>query len=195
VHAMKLSARQDFRSPCPNSLRQKVSRDLNRPLNLTTSKHNMSSPLQSSSSRIRPLFRSATTQCQQIRNASLIRRPKRPYTFTQLVTLSDGSSFMHRTTSPQPLLQAVKDVRNSPLWNPTNQDLMNVEQDEAGKLAAFRAKFGTAWDTLGAAPQTSDKKAVRDHGFRGSSILIANACRRRAKRKHNRMTVPTCCLI
>ncbi|KAF2815143.1 uncharacterized protein BDZ99DRAFT_459083 [Mytilinidion resinicola] len=85
--------------------------------------------------------------CQtQIRHASLLRRPKRPYTFTQLVTLSDGSSFVHRTTNPIPVYKSTKDVRNTPLWNPSSQKLLNIEEDEAGRLKAFRAKFGRGWD-------------------------------------------------
>ena len=85
-------------------------------------------------------------RCQQIRNATLLRRPKRPYTFTQLITLTDGSSYLHRTTSPAPVYRATKDIRNSPLWNPSSQKLMNIEEDEAGKLRSFRAKFGRGWD-------------------------------------------------
>ncbi|KAF2685660.1 hypothetical protein K458DRAFT_442045 [Lentithecium fluviatile CBS 122367] len=82
----------------------------------------------------------------QIRHATLLRRPKRPYTFTQLITLSDGSTFLHRTTSPVPVYKSTKDIRNAALWNPSSQKLLNVEEDEAGKLAAFRAKFGRGWD-------------------------------------------------
>ncbi|KAF2252607.1 hypothetical protein BU26DRAFT_452994, partial [Trematosphaeria pertusa] len=82
----------------------------------------------------------------QVRHATLLRRPKRPYTFTQLVTLSDGSTFLHRTTSPAPIYKSTKDTRNTPLWNPSSQKLLNVEEDEAGKLAGFRAKFGRGWD-------------------------------------------------
>ncbi|KAF1956620.1 hypothetical protein CC80DRAFT_492144 [Byssothecium circinans] len=82
----------------------------------------------------------------QIRHATLLKRPKRPYTFTQLITLSDGSSFLHRTTSPLPTYKSQKDVRNNPLWNPSSQKLLNVEEDEAGKLKAFRDKFGRGWD-------------------------------------------------
>lgn len=82
----------------------------------------------------------------QARHASLLRRPKRPYTFTQLVTLSDGSTFLHRTTSPAPVYKSTKDQRNTPLWNPSSQKLLNVEEDEAGRLKAFRAKFGRGWD-------------------------------------------------
>jgi hypothetical protein len=80
----------------------------------------------------------------QIRHATLLRRPKRPYTFTQLITLSDGSTFLHRTTLPT--YKSTKDVRNTPMWNPSSQKLLNVEEDEAGKLKAFREKFGRGWD-------------------------------------------------
>jgi hypothetical protein len=82
----------------------------------------------------------------QIRHATLLRRPKRPYTFTQLVTLSDGSTFLQRTTSPVSVYKSSKDIRNTPLWNPSSQKLLNIEEDEAGKLASFRAKFGRGWD-------------------------------------------------
>ena len=100
---------------------------------------------------------SARPQCRrileshQVRHASLLRRPKRPYTFTQLVTLSDGSTFTQRTTSPAPVIRSAKDVRNSPMWNPSSQKLRNVEQDEAGRLAKFRERFGRGWDVEAAA--------------------------------------------
>lgn len=82
----------------------------------------------------------------QIRHASLLRRPKRPYTFTQLITLSDGSTFTHRTTSPVPVYRSTKDTKNSPLWNPSSQKLLNIEEDEAGRLKRFRGRFGRGWD-------------------------------------------------
>lgn len=75
-----------------------------------------------------------------------MRRPHRPYTFTQLVTLSDGSSFTQRTTSPSPLHRSTKDSRNNILWQPSMASLQNVEEDEAGRLKAFREKFGRGWD-------------------------------------------------
>ncbi|QDS77930.1 hypothetical protein FKW77_001163 [Venturia effusa] len=83
---------------------------------------------------------------QQIRHATLIRRPKRPYTFTQLVTLTDGSAYLHRTTSPSPVYRVTKDVRNSALWNPSIENLRNIEEDDAGKLRSFRSRFGRGWD-------------------------------------------------
>ncbi|GAB7357479.1 hypothetical protein MBLNU459_g0016t1 [Dothideomycetes sp. NU459] len=95
---------------------------------------------------LRASTRSGGVASQQIRHASLLRRPKRPYTFTQLVTLSDGSTFTQRTTSPQPVYRSTKDVRNSPLWNPSSQKLLNIEEDEAGRLKRFRGRFGRGWD-------------------------------------------------
>lgn len=82
----------------------------------------------------------------QIRQASLLRRPKRPYTFTQLVALSDGSTYTQRTTSPYALQKSTKDTRNAPLWNPSSQKVLGLEADEAGRLRAFRERFGRGWD-------------------------------------------------
>ncbi|KAF2001060.1 hypothetical protein P154DRAFT_522052 [Amniculicola lignicola CBS 123094] len=96
----------------------------------------------------------------QIRHATLLRRPKRPYTFTQLITLSDGSSFLHRTTSPAPVYKSTKDRVNTPLWNPSSQKLLNVESDEAGRLRAFREKFGRGWD-IDAEKKAGDEEATK----------------------------------
>lgn len=122
----------------------------------------MASPIPSSSAlrllrhALHPRSTSSTlpitsTGASQIRHATLLRRPKRPYTFTQLVTLSDGSTFVQRTTNPVPVYKSTKDTRNSALWNPSSQKLLNVEEDEAGKLAAFRERFGRGWDADAAA--------------------------------------------
>lgn len=94
----------------------------------------------------------------QIRHASLLRRPHRPYTFTQLITLSDGSSYLSRTTSPAPVYKSTKDTRNHPLWQPTLASLRNVEEDEAGRLKAFRDKFGRGWD----ADTTGQEEVVKE---------------------------------
>ncbi|KAH7152869.1 hypothetical protein EDB81DRAFT_435991 [Dactylonectria macrodidyma] len=97
----------------------------------------------------------------QVRHATFIPRPRRPYTFTQLVTLSDGSTYTMRTTSPQPIYRASKDTRNTLLWQPSEKSLKNVELDEAGKLAAFRERYGRAYDTGSAA---EDAGATEDDG-------------------------------
>ncbi|PTB72436.1 hypothetical protein M440DRAFT_1303542, partial [Trichoderma longibrachiatum ATCC 18648] len=88
-----------------------------------------------------------------VRHATFIPRPRRPYTFTQLVQLSDGSTYTARTTSPLPLYRAAKDTRNTLLWQPSEKSLRNVELDEAGKLAAFRERFGRVFDAPAAAPE------------------------------------------
>ncbi|KAL2269104.1 hypothetical protein VTJ83DRAFT_3950 [Remersonia thermophila] len=106
----------------------------------------------------------------QVRHATFIPRHRRPYQFTQLVQLSDGSTFTVRTTSPQALYRSDKDSRNHILWNPSEASLRNVEVDEAGKLAAFRERYGTAWDLDGgaggkaAAPAGGDKDAAAQKG-------------------------------
>lgn len=105
----------------------------------------------------------------QVRHATLIRRPKRPYTFTQMVTLTDGSTFLQRTTSPAPIYKTSKDVRNSPLWNPSSQKLANVEEDEAGRLARFRERFGRGWDAENARPL--DKEAEAEEQQREEDLL------------------------
>lgn len=83
---------------------------------------------------------------QQVRHATLIHRPRRPYTFTQMVQLSDGSTYTVRTTSPHAIYRSAKDTRNNARWQPSDSSLRNVEMDEAGKLAAFRERFGRGWD-------------------------------------------------
>lgn len=44
------------------------------------------------------------------------------------------------------MYQSNRDTRNTALWNPSSQRLLNIEEDEAGKLRSFRAKFGRGWD-------------------------------------------------
>lgn len=82
----------------------------------------------------------------QVRHATFVPRSRRPYTFTQLVQLSDGSTYTMRTTSPMAIFKSTKDTRNHAVWQPSDPSLRNVEVDEAGKLAAFRARFGRGWD-------------------------------------------------
>ncbi|CAM1502779.1 Fc.00g075550.m01.CDS01 [Cosmosporella sp. VM-42] len=102
----------------------------------------------------------ASISASQVRHATFIPRPRRPYTFTQLVTLSDGSSYTMRTTSPLPIYRAAKDTRNTLLWQPSEKSLKNVELDEAGKLAAFRERFGRGYDA-----GTAEEGEVDDGGY------------------------------
>ncbi|AEO56734.1 hypothetical protein MYCTH_2090930 [Thermothelomyces thermophilus ATCC 42464] len=101
----------------------------------------------------------AAAAANQVRHATFVPRPRRPYQFTQLVQLSDGSTFTMRTTSPLALYKSAKDSRNHILWQPTEKTLRNVEVDEAGKLAAFRERYGTSWD-LEAPPSAAPAAAA-----------------------------------
>ncbi|KAK2602588.1 hypothetical protein N8I77_009106 [Diaporthe amygdali] len=90
--------------------------------------------------------RIARQTTQQVRHATEVVRPKRPYTFTQIVQLSDGSTYTTRSTSPTPVHRSTKDTRNHLTWQPSESSLKNIELDEAGKLASFRERFGSAYD-------------------------------------------------
>lgn len=61
-----------------------------------------------------------------------------------------------RTTSPLPVYRSTRDTRNALLWNPSSKELMNVEDDEAGRLAGFRARFGRGYDTSKGTTAASD---------------------------------------
>ena len=118
----------------------------------------MSLPSQTLARARIPVTSSACTS--QVRHATLLKRPHRPYTFTQLITLSDGSTYTARTTSPKPIYKSTKDTRNHPLWQPSLDALRNVEQDEAGRLRAFRERFGRGWDLDSQEGEGEDGTAV-----------------------------------
>ncbi|KAJ5638002.1 hypothetical protein N7490_007881 [Penicillium lividum] len=135
-------------------------------MSMHTTLRRTAATISSSTSTILPSSQLTSTQskttsfiCSQCRHATLLRRPKRPYTFTQLITLSDGSAFTHRTTSPAPVYRSTRDTRNSLLWNPSSSKLMNVEDDEAGRLAAFRARFGRSFDASAPAAEADPAAA------------------------------------
>lgn len=140
--------------------------------------------LPNSTTSILPPSRVPTSQvkpttfiCSQCRHATLLRRPKRPYTFTQLITLSDGSAFTHRTSSPAPVYRATRDTRNSLLWNPSSNKLLNVEEDDAGRLAAFRARFGRSWDANAPKVEPSTSTASK----KGDAAAAADAAAKKAE--------------
>lgn len=106
----------------------------------------LSSTSRPTASRIIARQTAAAAATQQVRHATEVVRPKRPYTFTQIVQLSDGSTYTTRSTSPAPVLRSTKDTRNHLTWQPSESSLKNVEVDEAGKLASFRGRFGSMYD-------------------------------------------------
>ena len=78
-----------------------------------------------------------------------------------------------RSTSPLPLYRAAKDTRNTLLWQPSEKSLRNVELDEAGKLAAFRERFGRGYDAsaeAGEGGEGADTQAAAEQGPGGDGF-------------------------
>ncbi|KAJ4356864.1 hypothetical protein N0V85_009540, partial [Neurospora sp. IMI 360204] len=91
-----------------------------------------------------------------------------------LVQLSDGSTFTVRTTMPAALYKSAKDSRNHLLWQPSDKSLKNVELDEAGKLAAFRERYGRGWDLdAKMTPEEEEAAAALAAGAKGAKKAAA----------------------
>ncbi|KAF2765566.1 hypothetical protein EJ03DRAFT_330815 [Teratosphaeria nubilosa] len=102
-----------------------------------------------------------------------------------MVTLSDGSTFLHRTTSPQPVYKSTKDTRNNALWNPSSQKLLNIEEDEAGRLKRFRRRFGRGFDfdAMEAEQARDGKEAVSADGQDESLLDLISDFRQNEQKK------------
>lgn len=62
--------------------------------------------------------------------------------FPQRVVLSDGSSFLHRTTSPRSVFKMTRDTRNNPIWNAfvaTGGE--ELEGKATGRMGRYSRKF------------------------------------------------------
>lgn len=116
---------------------------------------------------------------QQVRHATAVERPKRPFTWTQIIQLSDGSTFTTRTTTPFPVFRSTKDTRNHARWQPTNASLQNVEVDEAGKLARFRQRFGGAFD-LAPGQAMTDKAPSREQAAAAARANVGKGGKKKA---------------
>ena len=66
-------------------------------------------------------------------------------TFAQKVTLSDGSTFTHWTTSPRTTIRLTRDVSNSPLWtlSASAGGRGSVQDDDSGRIGRFNSRFGS----------------------------------------------------
>lgn len=66
-----------------------------------------------------------------------------------------------------PIYRAAKDTRNTLLWQPSEKSLKNVELDEAGKLAAFRERYGRAFDAASTGEEGEEAAEVeaQDEGY------------------------------
>jgi len=63
--------------------------------------------------------------------------------FPQRVVRSDGSTFVHWTTSPRSLIKLTRDVTNNPVWNPGmwKSDGAEEESEVTGRLGRFNRRF------------------------------------------------------
>lgn len=68
-------------------------------------------------------------------------------TFPQKVTLSDGSTFMHWTTSPRSSIRLTRDISNSPLWT-LSAARGGQEEDQSGRMSKFRQKHSGDYGAL-----------------------------------------------
>lgn len=62
--------------------------------------------------------------------------------FPQRVVLSDGSSFLHYTTSPRGLFKMTRDTKNHSLWNAfVTTEGEELEGKTTGRMGRFSKKF------------------------------------------------------
>ena len=67
--------------------------------------------------------------------------------FPQLVVMSDGSTYTHRSTSPRSVVRLTRDVNNNPLWRPGSEGADQLD-DETGRLGRFRRRFENVDDAV-----------------------------------------------
>jgi hypothetical protein len=58
------------------------------------------------------------------------------------------------------------------MWQPSMTSLRNVEEDEAGRLRAFREKFGRGWDVEAAEEGEADQVDAKDGGKEDEGSLM-----------------------
>ena len=63
--------------------------------------------------------------------------------FPQVLVRVDGSTVVHRTTSPRSAIRLTRDTTNNPVWNAARFVGMDEEEDEVtGRLGRFSRRFG-----------------------------------------------------
>lgn len=90
--------------------------------------------------------------------ASTIPRPV-PH-FGTLTILSDGSTIQLHTTSPRGINRLTRDPTNHPLWNPKADRRGAGDEDESGRMARFRRRFGGAEESVDTQAESSSEKAA-----------------------------------
>jgi complex III assembly factor LYRM7 len=81
--------------------------------------------------------------------------------FGQTVILSDGSTLRLFTTSPRGTMRLTRDPTNHPLWNPKADGRGAGDEDESGRLARFRRRFGGSESGEDVEKQAAGKSAPK----------------------------------
>jgi hypothetical protein len=68
------------------------------------------------------------------------------------------------------VFRATKDIKNTRLWNPSDRALNNMEDDEAGRLAAFRSRFGEEYEAKSEEETTATSGSEKVRQLDGESI-------------------------
>lgn len=62
--------------------------------------------------------------------------------FPQRVVLSDGSTFVHSTTSPRSIFKMTRDTRNNPIWNAfVATESEDMQGKATGRMGRYSRKF------------------------------------------------------
>ena len=88
-------------------------------------------------------------------------RPAIYYQFDVAVELTDGSVVMRRSQYPQDEIRLIQDQRNNPFWNPSRDDLVDVDPNSVGNIEKFKQRYsGMFGDTQNSSELSSKGKKV-----------------------------------
>lgn len=85
-------------------------------------------------------------------------RPAIYYQFDVAVELTDGSVVMRRSQYPQEELRLIQDQRNNPYWNPSREDLVDVDPNSVGNIEKFRQRYSGMFADDGSTKEAGEGK-------------------------------------
>lgn len=92
-------------------------------------------------------------------------RPAIYHQFDVAVELTDGSVVMRRSQYPQDELRLIQDQRNNPYWNPSRDDLVDVDPNSVGNIEKFKQRysgmFSDAADPAAESKEVENKKETK----------------------------------
>ncbi|CAL9732398.1 large ribosomal subunit protein bL31m [Monosporozyma unispora] len=87
-------------------------------------------------------------------------RPAIYYQFDVAVELTDGSVVMRRSQYPQDELRLIQDQRNNPYWNPSRDDLVDIDPNSVGNIEKFKQRYSGMFSAGEAVASESAKTSV-----------------------------------